>query len=121
VSAVISSMTPPEVAERQRDTGAGPSPALLDRALEETVDNVLSGQCVRGFGRSLDIQGALSLCFDEDECMDMLARLLVVSHSVVLVDLQSDLKRDFEKKLRSKLIGSPLVQDVAERMMERDE
>ena len=108
-------------AEVQHDlSGIDPTP-MLDRALEEVVSGALSGQVVRGFGRSrADIQSLLAAHVEEDDQADALARLLVCSDEV-LVDLRSEIRAEFERTLRRELCGSELVQDVAARLGERDE
>ena len=121
MNAIISSAVPAEAAELQHDlSGIDPTP-MLDRALEEVISGVLSGQVVRGFGRSrADIQSLLAAHMDEDDQADALARLLVCSDEV-LVDLRSEIRAEFERTLRRELCGSELVQDVAARLGERDE
>ena len=119
MSAIISSAVPAEAAELQHDlSGIDPTP-MLDRALEEVISGVLSGQVVRGFGRSrADIQSLLAAHVDEDEVYDAFCRFMTC-HDDALLDLRSAVKDQLEATLRAQLAGGTLVQDVAARMAER--
>ena len=100
-------------------SGVDPTP-MMDRALDEVVDRVLSGQGVRGIGRShADIQSMLAAHVDEDEQADAFARLIVCSDDV-LIDLRSAIRGQLEATLRRELCGSELVQDVAARLIEEE-
>ena len=92
-----------------------PTPYMAE-AINEIVDGVMSGQQVRGYRSRMDIQDAVSLFTDEDERDDMLARLLVIRDPVVLADLQSTLRDQLDQRLRARLAGSELAQDVAHRI-----
>ena len=100
-------------------SGVDPTP-MLARALDEVADRVLSGQGVRGIGRShADIQGLVAAHVEEDDVYDAFCRFMTC-HDDALLDLRAAVKDQIEATLRARLAGSELVQDLAARMIEEE-